>query len=119
MDSSELAFKAAGSLALKDAVSRAGLVLLEPIMALQVICPPEFMGIIISDIGSRRGKIRETRRKVKRVIIQGFVPLAELFGYATDLRSLTQGRAFHTLEPAYFDKIKIFSEGKKPTRQKF
>jgi len=113
VDSSELAFKAAASLALKDAVSKAGLVLLEPVMSLQIISPPEFMGTIISDIGSRRGKIRETQKKVKRVIISAFVPLAELFGYATDLRSLTQGRAFYTMEPAYFDKI-LSSEKRSP-----
>ncbi|MEA1929195.1 MAG: elongation factor G [Candidatus Auribacterota bacterium] len=105
-DSTELAFKAAAAIAFKDAVRRAGPILLEPIMTLQVITPPEFIGAIISDVGSHRGKISETIKHPHRVIIRGLVPLAELFGYATAIRSLTQGRASYTMEPAYFD-IKI------------
>ena len=105
-DSTEIAFKAAASIAFKDAVRRAGPILLEPIMSLQVITPPEFIGGIIADTGSRRGKICETRKNPNRVVIRSLVPLAELFGYATALRSLTQGRASYTMEPAFFD-IKI------------
>ena len=102
-DSTEIAFKAAASMAFKDAVRRAGPILLEPIMTLQVITPPEYIGAIIADSGSRRGKICETIKNPNRVIIRSMVPLAELFGYATVLRSLTQGRASYTMEPAYFD----------------
>jgi len=103
VDSTEIAFKAAASIAFKDAIKKAGPILLEPIMSLQVISPSEFIGAIIADTGSRRGKIRETKKNPKRVIIRSLVPLAELFGYATALRSLTQGRASYTMEPAYFD----------------
>ena len=102
-DSTEIAFKAAASMAFKDAVRRAGPILLEPIMNLQVITPPEYIGAIIADSGSRRGKISETIKNPNRVIIRSTVPLAELFGYATVLRSLTQGRASYTMEPAFFD----------------
>ncbi len=102
-ESTELAYKAAASIAFKDAVRRAGPVLLEPIMDLQVITPPETIGGVIADLGSRRGKIIETIKNPKRVVIRGHVPLAELFGYATTLRSLTQGRGAYTMEPAYFD----------------
>ncbi len=102
-DSTEIAFKAAASMAFKDAVRRAGPILLEPIMNLQVITPPEYIGAIIADSGSRRGKICETIKNPNRVVIRSLVPLAELFGYATVLRSLTQGRASYTMEPAFFD----------------
>jgi elongation factor G len=102
-DSTEIAFKAAAAMAFKDAVRRAGPILLEPIMNLRVITPPEFIGAIIADSGSRRGKICETIKNPNRVIICSLVPLAELFGYATALRSLTQGRASYTMEPAFFD----------------
>ena len=102
-DSTEIAFKAAASMAFKDAVRRAGPILLEPIMTLQVITPPEYIGAIIADSGSRRGKICETIKNPNRVIIRSTVPLEELFGYATVLRSLTQGRASYTMEPAFFD----------------
>jgi len=102
-ESTELAYKAAAAIAFKDAVRRAGPVLLEPIMDLQVITPPETIGGVIADLGSRRGKVHETIKNPKRVVIRGHVPLAELFGYATTLRSLTQGRGSYTMEPAYFD----------------
>ncbi len=102
-DSTELAFRAAASIAFKDAVRKAGPILLEPIMSLQVITPPECLGGIIADIGARRGKICETMKNPKRVVVRSLVPLAELFGYATALRSLTQGRGSYTMEPAYFD----------------
>ncbi len=102
-ESTELAYQAAAAIAFKDAVRRAGPVLLEPIMDLQVITPPETIGGVIADLGSRRGKIHETIKNPKRVVIRGHVPLAELFGYATTLRSLTQGRGSYTMEPAYFD----------------
>ncbi len=104
-DASEIAFKAAAAMACKDAVRKAGPVLLEPIVDLQVIAPPEFMGAVISDIGARRGKVIETQKKLNRTVVKTLVPMAELFGYATDLRSLTQGRAAYTMQPAYFEKV--------------
>jgi len=97
VDSSELAFKMAGSLGLKNGVSRANPVLLEPLMQLAVITPQEFMGDIIADLNSRRGHIGLIDTQGSFCSIKALVPLAETFGYATSLRSLTQGRATHTL----------------------
>ena len=111
VDSSEFAFEAAAALAVRDAVRTASPVLLEPIMDLQIITPPEFMGPIISDLNARRGKVRATEKHASRVTIKSHAPLAELFGYATDVRSLTQGRACYTMEPAFFA-VKISKEGK-------
>jgi elongation factor G len=98
VDSSELAFKIAGSLAFKDAAERAEPVLLEPIMRVEIVAPEEYMGEVIGDLNGRRGKIEtiNTPRQGVRVI-GAHVPLAEMFGYATDLRSLTQGRAVHSM----------------------
>ncbi len=109
-DSSEFAFQAAAAIAFKDAVRKASPALLEPIMDLQIVTPPEFMGPIISDLNARRSKISRTEKLANRVAIRSHTPLAELFGYATDLRSMTQGRAGYTMEPAYFD-IKAASKG--------
>ncbi len=110
-DSSEFAFSAASAIAFKDAVRQASPVLLEPVMDLQIVTPPEFMGPIISDLNSRRSKISRTEKLAHRVMIRSHTPLSELFGYATDLRSMTQGRAGYTMEPAYFD-VKISKGGK-------
>lgn len=101
VDSSEIAFKIAGSMALQSAAKKAKPVLLEPIMKLEVIIPAEFLGDIIGDISSRRGRIEETKDRLQMKIIDAKVPLAEMFGYATALRSLTQGRGTFTME---FDK---------------
>ena len=96
VDSSELAFKIAGSMALKDAVKKADPVLLEPVMEFEVITPEEFMGDVMGDVTSRRGRIERIDDRSGQKAIRVLVPLAELFGYATDLRSRTQGRASHT-----------------------
>jgi len=98
VDSSDLAFKMAGSMALKDGVLKAKPILLEPIMKLEVVAPEEFLGDIISDLNSRRGHIENIRTQGEISAIHSFVPLSEAFGYATTLRSLTQGRATHSLE---------------------
>jgi elongation factor G len=98
VDSSDIAFKMAGSMALKDGVAKAKPVLLEPIMKLEVVTPEEFLGDIISDLNSRRGHIETIRTQGDISAIHSFVPLSEAFGYATTLRSLTQGRATHSLE---------------------
>jgi elongation factor G len=96
VDSSEMAFKIAGSMALKDAAKRADPVLLEPVMEFEVITPEDFMGDVMGDVTSRRGRIERIDDRGGQKAIRVLVPLAELFGYATDLRSRTQGRASHT-----------------------
>jgi elongation factor G len=98
VDSSEMAFKIAGSMALQEAARRAGLKLLEPVMAVEVVTPDEYMGDVIGDLNSRRGQIGEMGQRGSTRVIQAMVPLAEMFGYATDLRSRTQGRATHTMQ---------------------
>ena len=98
VDSSELAFKMAGSIALKDGVMKAKPILLEPIMKLEVVTPEEFLGDIISDLNSRRGHIEAIKTHGEIRAIHAYIPLAEAFGYATTLRSLTQGRATHSME---------------------
>ena len=105
VDSSEFAFKIAGSAALQTACKRAKLILLEPIMKLEVISPPEFFGSVIGDLGARRGKIEETFDRVQVKIIRARVPLAEMFGYATTLRSLTQGRGTFTMEFDHYAEV--------------
>ncbi|MEX2274143.1 MAG: elongation factor G [Actinomycetota bacterium] len=96
VDSSEMAFKIAGSMALKEAAKRADPVLLEPVMAFDVITPEDFMGDVMGDVTARRGRVEEIDERSGQKSIKVVVPLAELFGYATDLRSRTQGRASHS-----------------------
>jgi elongation factor G len=98
VDSSDIAFKIAGSMAFKDAARRAGAVLLEPIMAVEVILPEKFLGDVIADLNGRRARIDETTTKGNLHVVRAHVPLAEMFGYATDLRSKTQGRASYTMQ---------------------
>jgi elongation factor G len=98
VDSSEAAFKIAGSMALQEAVKRAQPVLLEPIMKVEVVCPIEYMGDVIGDLNSRRGQIQEMSDRLQMKVIDAQVPLAEMFGYATALRSITQGRGIYTME---------------------
>jgi len=98
VDSSEMAFKIAGSMALKAAVRKAKPVLLEPIMAVEVVTPEDYMGDVIGDLSSRRGKVGGMEQRGTSQVVEARVPLAEMFGYATDLRSRTQGRATHTMQ---------------------
>ena len=98
VDSSEMAFRIAGSMALQEAAKRAGVKLLEPVMAVEVVTPEEYMGDVIGDLSSRRGKIDEMGQRGNARVVTAQVPLAEMFGYATDLRSRTQGRATHTMQ---------------------
>jgi elongation factor G len=98
VDSSEMAFKIAGSLAVKKAARQARPVLLEPIMAVEVVTPEDYMGDVIGDLSSRRGKIEGMDQRGSSQVIRSHVPLAEMFGYATDLRSRTQGRATYTMQ---------------------
>jgi elongation factor G len=98
VDSSEMAFKIAGSLAFKKAARSAQPVLLEPIMAVEVVTPEDYMGEVIGDLSSRRGKVEGMEQRGSSQVIRSQVPLAEMFGYATDLRSRTQGRATYTMQ---------------------
>ena len=105
VDSSEMAFKIAGSMAFREAAKKAKPVMLEPIFRIEVTVPEEYMGDVIGDINSRRGKIEGLDMAAGAQIIRGFVPLAEMFGYATDLRSKTQGRGVYTMQFHHFDRI--------------
>ncbi|MEX0616212.1 MAG: elongation factor G [Candidatus Woykebacteria bacterium] len=105
VDSSEEAFKIAGSLALKEATKSADATILEPIMSLEVIAPEEFMGDIIGDLSSKRARIEGTEPRGNVRVIKSLVPLSEMFGYATNLRSQTQGRASFSLEPSHYEEV--------------
>ncbi len=105
VDSSEMAFKIAGSMAFKDGMKKADPVLLEPIMRVEVTVPEEYMGDVLGDINSRRGKIEGMEARSGAQVIRGFVPLSEMFGYATDLRSRTQGRAVYSMETDHFEEV--------------
>lgn len=117
VDSSELAFKIAGSLAFQEAARRAGAFLLEPIMNVEVVSPENFFGDVMGNLSSRRGQIFETGDRGMAKFIKAHVPLSEMFGYATDLRSMTQGRASYSMEFGHYDKVPAnISEKIKETR---
>ncbi|HKH15847.1 MAG TPA: elongation factor G, partial [Solirubrobacterales bacterium] len=105
VDSSEMAFKIAGSMAVQEATRRADPVLLEPVMAVEVVTPEEFLGDVIGDLSRRRGKVQGQEPRGNAVAIQAFVPLGEMFGYATDLRSSTQGRATYTMQFERYEQV--------------
>ncbi|HNX13419.1 MAG TPA: elongation factor G [Oscillospiraceae bacterium] len=105
VDSSELAFKIAGSMAFKDAMSKADPVLLEPIMKVSVIVPEDYLGDILGDLQSRRGQIQSIDDMAGAKQVNALVPLSEMFGYATDMRSKTQGRGHYTMEPCHYSEI--------------
>jgi elongation factor G len=105
VDSSEMAFKIAGSMALQEAARRAKPVLLEPVMAVEVVTPEEFLGDVIGDLSRRRGKVEGQEPRGNAVAIQSTVPLGEMFGYATDLRSSTQGRATFTMQFERYEEV--------------
>jgi elongation factor G len=112
VDSSEMAFKIAGSMGFKEAAKKAKPVLLEPIMNVEVVTPEEYMGDVIGDLNSRRGKVQSMEKRGKAQVIKAQVPLSEMFGYATDLRSKTQGRATYTMQFANYDEVpKGIAEG--------
>jgi elongation factor G len=98
VDSSEMSFKITGSMALKEAARRAKPALLEPIFDVEVVTPEEYMGDVIGDLSGRRGRIETMDQRGQDRIVKAQVPLAEMFGYATELRSRTQGRATHTMQ---------------------
>jgi elongation factor G len=105
VDSSEMAFQVAGSMAFKSGVRKAGPYLLEPVMDVEVVCPEEYMGDVIGDLNSRRGQIVGMVNRADAQVISSQVPLSEMFGYATQLRSMTQGRAIYSMEFSKFAEV--------------
>ncbi len=103
VDSSEMAFKIAGSMAFKEGARRAGPIILEPIMAVEVVTPEEYLGDVMGDINARRGKIESLNSRKDAQVVKAMVPLAEMFGYATQLRSMTQGRALYTMQFSHYE----------------
>jgi elongation factor G len=105
VDSSEIAFKVAGSMAFKEAARRAGPVLLEPVMSVEVVTPSDYMGDVIGDLSSRRGKIQGMDQRGEAQVINAMVPLSEMFGYSTNLRSMSQGRAVYSMQFAQYEEV--------------
>ena len=105
VDSSDIAFKIAGSLALEAAAKKAGLTLLEPIMKVEVTIPEQFMGDVIGDLSAKRAQILSSEHHGKSVIITALVPLSEMSGYVTTLRSMTQGRGSVYMEPSHYEEV--------------
>jgi elongation factor G len=105
VDSSEMAFKIAASVGIKEACRRARPVLLEPVMDVEVVTPEEFMGAVVGDLNSRRGRIVSMEARGTSQVIRANVPLGTMFGYATDLRSMTQGRATYTMQFARYEEV--------------
>jgi elongation factor G len=105
VDSSEMAFKIAASMAIKDAVAKASPVVLEPMMRVEVTMPEQFMGDVIGDLNARRGQLEGTENRGTTTVVRAAVPLAEMFGYATDLRSMTQGRASYSMELSHYAEV--------------
>jgi elongation factor G len=112
VDSSEMAFKIAASMGFKEGTRRANPILLEPLMSIEITVPEEFMGQVVSDVNARRGKTTKVEYRGGTNVIVGEVPLANMFGYATDLRSLTQGRATFTMQFSHYSPVpQSVSEG--------
>ena len=105
VDSSEMAFKIAGSMAFQEGAKKANPVLLEPIFSIEIVVPEEYLGDVIGDLNSRRGKISGILPRKDAQVVNGTVPLGEMFGYATDLRSITQGRAIYTMQFSHYEKV--------------
>ncbi len=105
VDSSEMAFKVAGSMAFKEGARKAGPVLMEPIMAVEVVTPEEYMGDVMGDLNARRGKIEGMTPRKDAQVIKAHVPLSEMFGYATAMRSMTQGRALYSMQFSHYDQV--------------
>ena len=105
VDSSEMAFKIAGSMAVQEAAKRAKPVLLEPVMEVEVVTPEEFLGDVIGDLSRRRGKLAGQEPRGNALVVDATVPLSEMFGYVGDLRSATQGRASYTMQFARYEEV--------------
>jgi elongation factor G len=104
-DSSEIAFKVAGSLAFQEAARRAKPVLLEPVFSVEVVTPEEYMGDVIGDLNRRRGRVEGMEPRGNAQVVSAHVPLSEMFGYATDVRSMTQGRATYTMQFDRYEEV--------------
>ena len=104
-EANEMAFRIAGSMAIKEALKKADPVLMEPVMNVEVVVPEEYMGDVIGDLSSRRGRVAEMGVRANARIVKAFVPLAEMFGYATDLRSKTSGRASYTMSFDHYEEV--------------
>src|SRR4030095_5799854 len=105
VDSSEMAFKIAASMGFKEACRRAKAVLLEPVMDVEVVTPEEYMGAIVGDLNSRRGRIASMEARGSSQVIRATVPLGQMFGYATEMRSMTQGRATYTMQFSRYEEV--------------
>ncbi len=105
VDSSEIAFKIAGALGFRSAAEKGDPVLLEPVMRIEITVPPDYLGEVIGDLIARRGRIEATEMKGSAQAVRGFVPLAAMFGYATDLRSLTQGRGSYVMQYSHYEQV--------------
>jgi elongation factor G len=105
VDSSEMAFKIAGSMAIQEAMRRGGPVILEPVMKIEVVTPEEYMGDVIGQLNSKRGRIEGMEPRSGAQVVSALVPLASMFGYTTELRSMTQGRATSTMEFAHYEPL--------------
>jgi elongation factor G len=105
VDSSEMAFKIAGSMAVKDGAKKAGAIILEPIMKVEVTSPADYMGDVLGDLSARRGRIGGMNQRGEAQVIDAQVPLAEMFGYSTRLRSMTQGRAVYSMEFSHYEEV--------------
>ena len=108
VDSSEMAFKIAGSMAFKEGMAKAGPVLLEPMMKIEVVIPEEYMGDVMGNLTARRGRIEGMEARGNGQVIRAMVPLSEMFGYATDLRSATQGRGVFTMQFSHYEEAPKF-----------
>ncbi|MEK7460733.1 MAG: elongation factor G, partial [Patescibacteria group bacterium] len=105
VDSSEMAFQIAGSMAVQEAVKKANPAILEPVMKVEVVTPEEYFGDVMGDLNSRRGRIMGSTERGNAKVVESHVPLAQMFGYATDLRSMTQGRASYTMEFDHYEEV--------------
>jgi elongation factor G len=119
VDSSELPFKLAASIAVKEAVRKANPILLEPVMKVDVNAPPDYLGAVVGDISSRRGRVAQIDERNEIKYILAYLPLAEMFGYTTRLRSITQGRGYFTMEFFHYAPVPVhITENVKKNREK-
>ncbi|HEV7862328.1 MAG TPA: elongation factor G, partial [Acidimicrobiia bacterium] len=105
VDSSQMAFELAGAIGVKEAIRKAKPILLEPVMAVEVVTPEDFLGDVVGDLSSRRGRVEGISLRGNARVVAAFVPLAEMFGYATDVRSKTQGRAAYTMQFSAYEPV--------------
>ena len=105
VDSSEIAFKIAGALGFRSAAEKGAPVLLEPVMRIEIVVPEHYMGEVIGDLNARRGRVEATEMRGFGLAVRGFVPLAAMFGYSTDLRSLTQGRGNYVMQYSHYEQV--------------